>query len=495
MHSSIPFANHDASYGYLCDNLHDQPVPQPPASLRHAQIQSNQTSEDSKGEIATATRNTITRWKDLRKGLGSRHLLDKAPFSLWNDLSEDFREASDPEIAWIQATYHAAVLTFEWPNLIIHTDIPPVPLPLTVGCVAARFVPASHVWKSRIVKNGLSNPRIPDPVAFRIRKWTEPSDEQVQEITVKLMELANIQAINFTGAFIHVELKHDGRTYKRHSLPGRLGGISTLYYVGSKDFWSDMSDHALTRLNDPSDELYAGLGGDRSNYLRDGLRILQPGVCLGSLPTVTADTNLDSCTCTTAGVRLRNSVGNIVVTAANSGFPDSDEVFHPTTIAGEKIGDIYERWQAQDVAMVKLRPSIQFSNGDYFQATTPRRLLKLSQTAYGQWCSADGMSCGIVFLTREGRRVVNPEYRTDARATTNVNIPGLTFTQEGLYSTFGALGGAVSQGICGAPIVEEDTSSEQKDGGGVCGFVRMVSAAVAACPGLDEIIDRSWELY
>ena len=427
MHTSIPFANYDASYGYLGDNLHGHLVQQPPASLGHTQIQSNETSEDSRGEVTTATRNTITRWTDLRKGLGSRHLLDKAPFSLWDDSSQDFHEASETEIAWLQQTYHAAVLTFEWPTLIIHSDNPPNPLPLTVACVAARFVPAAHIWKSRVINNGLSNPRIPDPMTFRIPKWTEPNDDQVHKITATLMELANIQAINFTGAFIHVELKHDGRTYQRHSLPGRVGGTSTLYHLGSEGFWSNMTDHALTRLIDPSNELQAELGGDRSNYLQHGLGVLQPGVCLGSSPTTTAGTYTDSRMCTSAGVRLRDSAGNIVVAAANHGFMDSDEVYHPTTITGEKIGDICERWPAQDVAMVKLRPSIQFSNVENFEATTPRRLLRLSETSYGQWCSADGISCGIVFLEREGRRVVGPEYRTDERVTSGVNIPVLTF--------------------------------------------------------------------
>ena len=66
---------------------------------------------------------------------------------------------------------------------------------------------------------------------------------------------------------------------------------------------------------------------------------------------------------------------------------------------------------------------------------------------------------------------------------------------EGLYSVYEPVGGDVLDGICGAPIVEEDTSSEEKDGGGVCGFFRMAGATMAACPCLDEIIDSSWELY
>ena len=53
----------------------------------------------------------------------------------------------------------------------------------------------------------------------------------------------------------------------------------------------------------------------------------------------------------------------------------------------------------------------------------------------------------------------------------------------------------MSEGICGAPIVEEDTSTEEQDGGGICGFFRMASGVVAACPCLDEIRGCSWDLF
>ena len=76
---------------------------------------------------------------------------------------KEFNEASATERAWLQESCHAANLTFEWPTLIIHTDNPPAPLPLTAACVTARFVPASHVWRSRVVNYGLSNLRILGP--------------------------------------------------------------------------------------------------------------------------------------------------------------------------------------------------------------------------------------------------------------------------------------------------------------------------------------------
>jgi hypothetical protein len=44
------------------------------------------------------------------------------------------------------------------------------------------------------------------------------------------MTYVNVKAINLTGVFTHVKVKNDGREYPRHSLPGRVGGISTLFY-------------------------------------------------------------------------------------------------------------------------------------------------------------------------------------------------------------------------------------------------------------------------
>ena len=341
---------------------------------------------------------------------------------------------------------------------------------------------------SRTRNNGLSNPRIPDPVAFRVKRWTEPNDEQVREITAALMGFVTPQAINFTGVFIHVEVERDGREYARHSLSGRVAGISTLISSRSWRFLVKNVGSCPAKVSGPREQ-------DRSNYLKYGLGLLQPGVCLGLSPTTSAGNFSDSRLCTTDGVCLRNPLGNVVIVAANHGFPDSDEVFHPTTVTEEMIGEIKERWVAQDVAMVELRPSIEFSNREYFNATPPRRLLRLSQSSYGQWCTADGMSCGTIFLQREGRRVSEPRYQFEEMATTGIMIPVLRFHQEALYSALGPVGGEVSEGICGTPIVEEDTRSAEQDRGGVCEFFRMASDTMAVCSCLDEIIDRSWELY
>lgn len=57
----------------------------------------------------------------------------------------DFSEVTETQIVWIQTTLNRLALTFEWPNLVIHTDSSSNTLSVTVACVAAQFVSASHV--------------------------------------------------------------------------------------------------------------------------------------------------------------------------------------------------------------------------------------------------------------------------------------------------------------------------------------------------------------
>ena len=43
------------------------------------------------------------------------------------------------------------------------------------------------------------------------------------------------------------------------------------------------------------------------------------------------------------------------------------------------IGEVDERWQALDTALVNLNPSIRFTNAKFFESKLPRRLLYRSQ--------------------------------------------------------------------------------------------------------------------
>ena len=75
------------------------------------------------------------------RGYGGRHLLDEAPFSLWDSAKNDFRLPTAFEKNWLITRYNATAIGFQFPIMVIETLSPPKPLPLTVAAVAVSFVP------------------------------------------------------------------------------------------------------------------------------------------------------------------------------------------------------------------------------------------------------------------------------------------------------------------------------------------------------------------
>ena len=80
---------------------------------------------------------------------------------------------------------------------------------------------------------------------------------------------------------------------------------------------------------------------------------------------------------TTAGIPARSTFKTDAprLTVANHRFLGTNDVFHPIA-EGVHIGEISERFEALDVALVQLYPSISFSNLQYFEVEALRRLLR-----------------------------------------------------------------------------------------------------------------------
>jgi hypothetical protein len=57
------------------------------------------------------------------------------------------------------------------------------------------------------------------------------------------------------------------------------------------------------------------------------------------------------------------------MSAANHAFPDSDEIYHPTSGSGDMIGKIRERWVAHDVGNGQVTTCDKFQ---HFNAAPPR---------------------------------------------------------------------------------------------------------------------------
>ena len=233
---------------------------------------------------------------------------------------------------------------------------------------------------------------------------------------------------------------------------------------------------------------------DSTNYLENGNRELSPGVRLESASVVTDENPYATSSRTsTAGVMLRNIDGQVRMTVSNHAFPKSDEVFHPSTTGGCRIGEITERCLPQEIALVRLdHPSVAFSNNSYFEAQTPKRLLRsqeLENSCYGSWFCADGMSTGLVFLFLQGVSC----YEGARRRPTNKPIEELEAAEwrtENIYHMIGPTGGITKDGLCGAPIVKDDSED-----GGLAGFFQLPNTnEICLSPVLDEIIDCGWSL-
>lgn len=318
------------------------------------------SSQDPARELR-APQTKPSRWRSLKEGYGSRHIFDDAHFSLWVEEQKNFRRHTKEEAKWIGERYRAHEIFFFYPFLFIVTDNPPDPLPLTVACVATRFLPSAPLALLPGFYTNYANPRLHDPAPLRLARWAHPTKLEITEIIRALSTIVNLRAVNWFGYYCYVELCVDDKSYDRHSLPEIVAGKATMYHHSQASFWKDVENHALSRLVDPA--AYTDrVVHDDTNYLREGAGTLQPGVRIANDPKSNDGFFSEAERGTTCGVRLQKQ-GHAVVTVANHGVADSEDVYHPSALNGDKIGRVVERWPTQDVALVELTPSVKLLSG------------------------------------------------------------------------------------------------------------------------------------
>ena len=427
-------------------------------------------------------------------GWGTRHIADRAPFDLWSEEMHEFRLPLTEEKKWIRQTYSAEAIGHFGNFLVLETAISPNPLPLTTGGMPTMFVPIRKPGESLYDPFALhhiqayASPRVKDPITtFKLSHWIDPSKEQMKEISFALSQLASVKRIIYVWKFTIVELEVDGRTYDDRSLPGIVAGCTTLYHHSPVPYWPGISRRRRWIVPDPSTDVQ-----DVSNYLLFGNQQLRPGIRL-STPCCDNNGQPQVSMSTTAGVFVRNGP-SVRMTCALHGWPNSNEVYHPQARSGQIIGMIKERYDAQDIGLVELDPSIRFTNSSYFDAIPPRRLLTSEDTrnTRGCWYIADGMSTGCVAMMQAG--IID---ELPPRPPGPVEIPFTQWEKEKsvyskLYAMIGATGGAadVADGLCGAPIVEDSAESP-----GVGGFVQFEDGNYCIAPCLDQLVADGWSLF
>ena len=386
-------------------------------------------------------------------------------------------------------TFDAEEIQVDITFIIIKTQDPPSPVPLTIGTLPVIFCPPQHHVKKLRGKVGYCQPRMPDPCAgISTSEFELPTHVEMYGIVRILDTLMNCQEIFLSNHHIMVVLVHgDGREYNRRSLPGIVTGRATTYYHDPEPFFSATRNPARKRILDPQSYLpeptMGPLPQDGTNYLdQPAFRMICPGVRVSSGHSTTKGEHTERIASTTCGIRVRKGTSDLI-TVANHGFLDSVDVYHPDT-DGEVIGQIEDRYPELDVAMVRLNPShlARFQNKHYFQAEPPRRL-GVREVGKGKWFEVDGMSSGLVGLYHEGTRL-----RRRLRAARFPPSSHTDWSVEDIYRIFGAVGTTVMDGMCGAPIVQIGT-------GAVAGFFHVVDGdgwAISAT--LDDLIAEGYDV-
>lgn len=329
-------------------------------------------------------------------GFGNRHRHDDAPFTLWNDEENTFRDPTREELLWIRRRFVAISIDLAFPHMCIRTLDPPNPIPCTVAAVLVRFAPPDvNIELTPTVNFYPYGDKDRDVLTSKLPTFSFPDPEVCVTIIRKLALEVKMRAIHFLPPLIIVEVAGN-KVYERYSLPGRAGEITIVYHVSATPYWSGNMQLSYSRLLEPSD-----LVPDNSDYLYADPKILSPGVCLASASLDSASLLTSTWRTTTAGIMLQRGYDRLI-TVANDGFRHSEEVYHSTPL-GRRVGQIVERLPEIDIALLSLDPSISFSNARYFQAPAPLRMIPHEQIKIGDNFELDGISTGRLDLVAVGK--------------------------------------------------------------------------------------------
>lgn len=433
-----------------------------------------------------------SRWSGPR-GYGARHIHDKVPFTLWDDTKQDFHLPTEHENAWLWNRYNATEIEFRFPIIFIATLRPPIPLPLTVAGVAAKFVPprvpdASDNAEAKIrpfgdVRHlavstdyaGMRGPK--DPLDFSFRKWFNPADDQLNALMEALSQFCNPRFVHILCPRIIVEIDCDGKDYVKGSMPRTIGGFSVHYHHQTEPLF--YRPYARTRAVQPNSTQTPPIH-DTTNYLPLSCGGLGPGVCVSSASFKDNDGNVLFKN-STAGILLQDNSGAKRLTVSHHCFLDDNRVFHPSPL-GPQIGRIDERYESRDIALAELYPSLHFTNDNHFDTERPRRLLRSTEVVSGSWFRVDGMSTGAVFLEAVGISLRVSPWPPGSTA-------GIEWSKYQIYD--GNLGARPVEGLCGGAIIDDGAGTEK---GGVAGFFFLGGPTYALSPCLDRLIDQNWRV-
>lgn len=397
---------------------------------------------------------------------------DPMPFTLVERIHAKkvkYRFPSKEELALLHTTFPTAVtFRFEFPLVIIHCHQAPEQVPLTVGQVPAVFLADTDVYTP--IPGTLGNPRNRD---WLVDCLYDAENESEAEFCSRVLMVIKEHALSPTSVSLYlgalvVELEDHIPSY---TLPGKLGGI-VAYYCNGSPAWT-ARDIPQSRLITPEADTE-----DNSDYKSSGLC---PGIRVCGHQYAG-----------TSGLIVRNRTsGERRLIVANHVFKDTNDVYHPTTKVENYIGSITHRYPSLDIALVVLKDNVVYSNASYFDAPVPKQLLtsKYGGIAGQEWFFFDSPYTGLVPFLWTGVRV---SIRDDLTGIYHSLKYDVQYTFLSLQVNVGCL----PDGVCGSPLVHDETEDPESDGA-VLGLFRRSDQDVVEnlfVSVLDDLVEDGWIL-
>jgi hypothetical protein len=351
--------------------------------------------------------------------------------------------------------------------------LPPKPWPKTIAGVSCYFTLDynDHGPMPPLIPAHSRNPRIGhdidgqdllnwDPLFHVIKGYFE-------EIEISITE------VQYWGSFVIIILEN--RNANVTILPNRTANIRCYYLYEDQMGRPEVPQARRVREPMPGNP-------DESQYdiLRPGLRLASgydpshPGAYLR----------------TSAGVLVRDSAGNVFMTAASHGFPGGwgTTVYHPSLTEGRNIGELILEITHTDVALVKLNTNEKFVNVT-FQNDILTRPMQLRRFA-----RVEGMRGGIAMLDSPDTGFIEGTLRLSSFTRIPSN-DSLEPKQQWVRTTWVYTGQDTSQdlpdGMCGSAIWDEDGSVI-----GIFRYAPKTGVMTDWCAGIaaDELIDRGYAI-
>jgi hypothetical protein len=182
---------------------------------------------------------------------------------------------------------------------------------------------------------------------------------------------------------------------------------------------------------------------------------------------------------------------------ADHNFPDTDDIYHPSTNPQNRIAIIKERYRHLDIALAELAPGVRFNNRSHFDAPVPTTFLTSAYrgTRRATWFFTDFPCSGLPPFRWAGCKLtMTSELSPGQYHSLQYNSKYLR--EFNLFSPSLSLG-PLSQGLCGSPIVHDDVIYDDASRGDVLGLFSLADQDVIEnlfVRALDEIGDAGWEV-